>query len=115
MNALLTRLPQKTGRKPCHQARLDVRPQACHPSRHAENIQLIYTHLPPAVILAVREHLRAQTQIEQRARQLWLARGCCQGRALDDWLRAEREVIHNLCEALLCRNARETAPPSTLS
>jgi len=72
--------------------------------RHEATIQLIYAHLPPVMVLATEQHLRAQTNIEQRAHQLWFARDCGPGCALDDWVRAECEVVQKLCQALLGRN-----------
>ena len=39
------------------------------------------------------EHLGVQEQIERRARELWCAEGCRHGTALNDWLRAEHEVL----------------------
>ena len=67
-------------------------------------MQLIYAHFPPAAILAAERHLRAQTRIEQRAHQFWLAAGGRPGNAWADWLRAEREVVQNLCAALRSGN-----------
>jgi hypothetical protein len=62
-------------------------------------MQLVYACLPPVMVLAMEQHLRAQTRIEQRAQELWFAGGG--GNALADWLRAESEVVQNLCYALL--------------
>ena len=76
--------------------------------RNEDNTQLIYVHLPPAVVLATEQHLRAQTNIEQRAHEIWFTQGCRPGSALGDWLRAEYEVAQKLCQALLCRNHRES-------
>jgi len=44
-------------------------------------------------LFTVEDHLRVQQQIEARANELWRAGGCCDGTALSDWLRAEREVL----------------------
>jgi hypothetical protein len=83
------------------------RPEAPRRGRHEDTIQLIYAHLPPAVVLAAGQHVQAQTNIEQRAHQLWFSRGCRPGSALGDWIRAESEVVQNLCRALLGRNIPE--------
>ena len=96
--------------KSLRQARVDGRPTAQQRDRHKGTIQLIYAHLPPAIVLAAEQHLRAQTNIEQRAYQIWFAQGCHLGGALGDWIRAECEVVQNLCQALLSRNAREPEP-----
>jgi len=39
------------------------------------------------------EHLRVQQEIEARAHDFWRKRGDRPDHALDDWLRAEREVV----------------------
>jgi len=46
-------------------------------------------------VFTVAEHLNVQEQIERRAYELWWARCCQQGAALDDWVRAEREVLED--------------------
>ena len=46
-------------------------------------------------VFTVADHLKVQMQIEQRAYELWLARGSHQDGALDNWLRAEREVLED--------------------
>jgi hypothetical protein len=52
---------------------------------------------PPAVRLQVpftiEEHLRVQREIEERAHRFWFAKGCALKIALDDWLKAEAEVL----------------------
>jgi len=47
----------------------------------------------------VAEHLKVQEQIEQRAYELWLARGSRQNGALENWVRAEREVLQDFVQA----------------
>jgi len=44
-------------------------------------------------VFTVADHLHAQQQIEKRAHELWRSGGRCDGTALSDWLRAEREVL----------------------
>jgi len=101
---------RRTCRKRSLQAQFNGRPKAQQRDRHEDTIQLIYAHLPPAVVLATGQHLRAQTNIEQRAHQLWFARGCPPGGALGDWIRAECEVVQALCQALPSRNPSEPEP-----
>jgi hypothetical protein len=109
MKAQFNTVLRRTCRKSPFQARLNGQPKAQqHP--HENTVQLIYAHLPPAVILATEQHLRAQTNIEQRAHQLWFAQGCRPGGALGDWLRAECEVVQDFCQTLLSRNTREPEP-----
>ena len=43
---------------------------------------------------------KIEEQISERAYQLYLARGCGPGRALEDWLRAEVEVVRQRIETL---------------
>ena len=43
----------------------------------------------------VADHLKVQTEIEQRAHELWLAGGSRSNTALNNWLRAEREVLED--------------------
>ena len=47
-------------------------------------------------VFSTDHHLRVQQQIEQRALALWKAEGCSHGTALNDWLRAEREVLERV-------------------
>ena len=112
MKAHFNPVQRRMCRKSPLQARLEGRPKAQQRDRLEDTIQLIYAHLPPAVVLAAEQHLRAQTNIERRAHQLWLAQGCRAGVALNDWIRAECEVVQNLCQALLSRNSREPEPDS---
>jgi hypothetical protein len=94
-------------RKSPRLARLDGQTNARQRDQSKDTTQLIYAHLPPAVVLATEQHLRAQTKIEQRARELWFNQGCLPGNALGDWIRAEYDVVQQLCQALLGRNHRE--------
>ena len=50
-------------------------------------------------IFTVADHLKAQEQIEQRAYELWLAGGSHQNGALENWVRAEREVLEDFIQA----------------
>ena len=43
------------------------------------------------------DHLWIQHQIERQAYQLWNVRGCPASDGLNDWLRAEREVLARFC------------------
>src|SRR5882672_9984465 len=68
-------------------------------------------------LFTVADHLRVQQQIEQRANELWRARGCRDQSALSDWLRAEREVLEQFVLAYALgpsmrreANRRPTAP-----
>ncbi|MGO9588199.1 MAG: DUF2934 domain-containing protein [Limisphaerales bacterium] len=110
MKARFNPVQRRICRKSPLQAQFNGRSKAQHQDRHEDTIQLIYAHLPPAVVLATEQHLRAQTHIEQRAHQLWFAQGCRLGGALDDWIRAECEVVQNLCQAFLSRNTRKLEP-----
>jgi hypothetical protein len=56
------------------------------------------------------EHLGVQEQIERRARELWAVGGCRQGTALNDWLKAEREVLEQFIRVYA---RRRTLPQSS--
>ena len=104
MKTQLNPVLRRTCRKSPRQARMDGRTKAQQREPHENTVQLIYAHIPPAVVLATEQHLRAQTNIEQRANELWFTQGCRPGSELGDWIRAEYEVVQNLCQALLNRN-----------
>lgn len=46
-------------------------------------------------VFTVADHLKVQMEIEQRAHELWLTGGSRQDTSLDNWLRAEREVLED--------------------
>ncbi len=50
-------------------------------------------------VFTVADHLKVQEQIEQRAYELWLAGGSRQNGALENWVRAEREVLEDFIQA----------------
>jgi hypothetical protein len=54
------------------------------------------------------EHLRVQREIEERAHCFWFAKGCALKNALNDWLKAEDEV---LAEFVKARTQRHPAQP----
>ena len=45
------------------------------------------------------EHLMVQRQIEERARRIWSANGFASQNPLDDWLKAEEEVLAEFAQA----------------
>ena len=47
-------------------------------------------------VFTIDDHLRVQQQIEKRAYAIWQARSRQQDTALDDWVRAEHEVLEDL-------------------
>ena len=91
---------QKRRPKPLRWLRSPRLPKAhdSHPLK--ETIQLVYAHFPSARILALEQRLRAQTQIQQHAQQLWLAEKNSLEHTFENWLRTEREVVQELCAAL---------------
>jgi hypothetical protein len=110
MNAQHAQKPQKARLKRSQRTRHNRGPITRHITRAKKTIQFIYAHLPPAMVLVKEQHLRAQTHIEQRAQQRWFAGNSRPEDTLDNWLHAEREVVQELCEALLHRNIREPEP-----
>jgi len=97
-------IQRRMRRKSARPARPYGKARARQRDQNENATQLIYAHLPPAIVLATEQHLRAQTNIEQRARELWFAQGRRPGNALGDWIRSECEVVQQLCQALLNRN-----------
>ena len=47
-------------------------------------------------VFTIDDHLRVQQQIEKRAYEIWQTRSRQQDSALDDWVRAEHEVLEDL-------------------
>jgi hypothetical protein len=47
----------------------------------------------------IEEHLRVQREIEERAHRFWFANGCAVKNALNDWLKAEDEVLAEFVKA----------------
>jgi hypothetical protein len=70
-------------------------------SRKAESPGMIVER----VVFTAGEHLRAQQQIERRAREIWCAGGYRRGTALNDWLQAECEVLEQFIWAYARRHA----------
>ena len=50
-------------------------------------------------VFTAADHLKVQEQVEQRAYERWLAGGSHQNGALENWVRAEREVLEDFIEA----------------
>ncbi len=84
---------RRPDRKSILRGRHNDRFNAHRRKQRTEKIRLIYAHFCRPVIFDATERLRVRTQTKQRAYQLWLAGGCRPGRALNDWLRAEAEVM----------------------
>jgi hypothetical protein len=55
------------------------------------------------------EHLRVQREIEERAHRFWFAKGCALKSALDDWLKAEAEVLTEFAQMLTQRQQMQSA------
>ena len=100
MNRLPNLASPEIGRRPFQPSRQKGRAgnQIPHPREHP--VQLVYAYLPPAMVLAADQHLRAQTRIEQRAQQLWLSSVGLPADVVNNWLNAEHEVVSELCRAL---------------
>jgi len=110
MKAQFNSVQRRLCRKSALKARLSGQFKAQQRDRHEDTVQLIYAYLPPAVVLAAKQHLRAQTNIEQRVHQLWFTQGCRSRGALEDWIRAECEAVQKLCQALVRRDPQEPEP-----
>ena len=55
-------------------------------------------------VFSVADHLKVQQQIEKRAHEIWCMRRHQQDTALDDWLRAEREVLEDFIMTVTTHN-----------
>jgi hypothetical protein len=55
------------------------------------------------------EHLRVQSKIEERAHRFWFAKGCALKNALDDWLKAEAEVLAEFAKTLTQHQQMQSA------
>jgi Protein of unknown function (DUF2934) len=66
----------------------DIRATEFHPNRRPAPRMIV-----EKVVFTIEEHLKAQQQIELRARELWRVGGCRPDTTLQDWLDAEREVL----------------------
>lgn len=49
--------------------------------------------IPASAEFTIAEHLQVQRNIEERAHRFWFANGCRLNHALNDWLKAEKEVL----------------------
>jgi Protein of unknown function (DUF2934) len=80
-----------------------LQPQANIRQQHSVSVQPT-----PSVRLQVpftiEEHLRVQREIEERAHRFWFAKGCALKNALDDWLKAEAEVLAEFAKTLPAMN-----------
>jgi hypothetical protein len=61
----------------------------------------------------IEEHLRVQREIEERAHRFWFAKGCALKSALDDWLKAENEVLAEFAKTLMQRQQGQPASGET--
>jgi hypothetical protein len=59
------------------------------------------------------EHLRVQREIEERAHRFWFANGCALKNALNDWLKAEDEVLAEFVNARMQRRPAQRAASKT--
>ena len=67
----------------------------------------------PQVSFTIEEHLRVQREIEKRARRFWFAKGCALKNALDDWLKAEAEVLAEFATMLTQHQEVQSASGAT--
>jgi len=58
------------------------------------------------------ETLPLEERIRQRANELYLERGNQFGSQLDDWLQAEKEIVHAHQDALIDEASEESFPAS---
>ena len=107
MNAQLDRVSREICRRSVLPARLNSRPKCCSGTSHEDTVQLIYALPSTSRCAWPRNNIFGHKHKSSKGRS---NSGSLEGRpggALNDWVRAEREVTKNLCDALLHRNIRE--------
>jgi hypothetical protein len=63
----------------------------------------------PQFEFTAEDHLRVQREIERRAHLVWLAQGGAWNSALNDWLRAEAQVLAEFVKGRQPRRALQPA------
>ena len=87
-----------------------LHPQANIRQQHSASVQPTPA-VRPHDSFTIEEHLRVQMEIEERAHRFWLAKGCVLKNALDDWLKAEAEVLAEFAKSATgFNNAGSTFP-----
>jgi hypothetical protein len=66
------------------------------------------THAPEPLAAT----LPLQDRIRKRAFEIYVERGCRPGHALDDWLEAEKEILHAHRDAVVDEASLESFPAS---
>ncbi len=89
-----------------------LHPQASIRQQHSASVQPTPT-VQPQVSFTIEEHLRVQREIEERAHRFWFAKGCALKNALDDWLKAEAEVLAEFAKMLTQRQQMQPASDGT--
>jgi hypothetical protein len=79
-----------------------LQPQASIRQQHSASVQLTPV-ARPQIHFTIEEHLRVQMEIEARAHRFWFAKDCALKSALDDWLKAENEVLAEFAKTLTQR------------
>ena len=65
--------------------------------------------IPAGHDFTIEEHRKVQLEIEKRAHRFWFTNGCALSNALNDWLKAENEV---LAEFMKTRTPRHPVQPA---
>ena len=76
-----------------------LNPQANIRQQHSASARTVPV-VWPQDLFTIEEHLRVQREIEERAHRFWFAKGCALKSALDDWLKAEAEVLAEFAKML---------------
>jgi len=88
-----------------------------HPQANVRQQHLASVQPTPAIKaqnpFTIEEHLRVQREIEERAHRFWFAKGCVLKNALDDWLKAEAEVLAEFAKTLTQRQQMQPASGKT--
>jgi hypothetical protein len=82
-------------------------------SAREPNIKTLMQKMKNQVSFTIEEHLRVQREIEERAHRFWFAKGCALKNALDDWLKAEAEVLAEFAKTLTQRQQAQPVSVET--
>jgi len=69
--------------------------------------------VPAQYEFTIEEHLNVQRKIEERAHRFWLTNGCALRSTLNDWLKAENEVLAEFMKTRTPRHPVQSTPRET--
>ena len=69
--------------------------------------------IPAGHDFTIEEHRKVQLEIEKRAHRFWFTNGCALSNALNDWLKAENEVLAEFVKTRTPRHPAQPTPSET--